>query len=135
MSKPTLYWTLRPHWYSGGYVIMRVTTEKPRRLWGTCPDGEPLQAKPDQCVGRFASREEAQARIDAAERAAAAHADNIVLLTAARNRAERLQREAIQRAVNGEDRREAVPIPHHIINECVAAGVERCRKAIQYGNG
>ena len=54
-SKPALFWTLRPHGYSGGFRVMRVTTEKPRRYYGTDEDGEPthviaaLAKGPERC--------------------------------------------------------------------------------------
>ena len=133
-SKPALFWTLRPHGYSGGFRIMRVTTEKPRRYYGTDEDGEPTHVVASQCKGRFETREEAEAVIAKVAAVVKAHADNHAILTAARNAAERLEREEIAVVLAGG---KATPPkdPLEIVRAALAKGPERCRQLVRFGNG
>lgn len=134
MAKPTLFWTLKPHWRSGGFEIMRVTTEKPRRYYGTTVDGENTHVKSADCKGRFPTQEAAEAVIHKVKRVKELHAENHAILTAARNRAERLEREAIDAVLAGNQ--PAPPLaPQEIVRICAAAGADQCRKMVRFGNG
>lgn len=71
-NKPTLFFTLLARWHVGGFAIMRVTTEKNRRFYGSLiDDDQPTHCRPDQTRGRFETVEAAQAvvkRVTAARR-------------------------------------------------------------------
>lgn len=127
MAKPTLFWTLRPHWWSGGFEIMRVTTEKPRRYHGTDADGEPTQAAVKDCKGRFETKEAAEAVIKAVSKVKQQHADGIATLTAARTLAEKAERDEIDIVLAGG---KATPPrdPLEITRAAMAKGPDRCRQ-------
>lgn len=64
-NKPTLFYTLVARWYIGGFAIMRVTTEKNRRFYGSLiGDEQPTHCRPDQTRGRFETAEAAAAVVD-----------------------------------------------------------------------
>lgn len=132
--KPTLFWTLKPKWWAGGFEVMRVTTEKPRRYYGSTADGENTHAKADTCKGRFATQEAAERVIDRVMRVREQHADNHAVLTAARNRAELDEREAIEAVLAGIDPTPPAS-PIQIVNRALAQGPDRCRKLARWGNG
>ena len=108
---------------------MRVTTEKPRRYYGTDEDGEPTHVIAAQCKGRFETREEAEAVIAKVAAVVKAHADNHAILTAARNAAERLEREEIAVVLAGG---KATPPkdPIEIVRAALAKGPDRCRQLV-----
>jgi fibronectin type 3 domain-containing protein len=102
MSKPALFWTLKPKWWAGGFEIMRVTTEKPRRYYGTTVDGENTHVKAADCRGMFDTQEAAEATIERVKTIRAQHAEAVQLLGLARNRAEKAERDAIDAVTRGE---------------------------------
>ena len=113
---------------------MRVTTEKPRRYYGTDEDGEPTHVIAAQCKGRFDTREEAEAVIAKVAAVVKAHADNHAILTAARNAAERLEREEIAVVLAG-GKPTPPKDPLEIVRAALAKGAERCRQLVRFGNG
>lgn len=134
VSKPALFWTLKPHWWSGGFDIMRVTSENPHRYYGTNSAFQPTNAKASACKGRFETRDGAEAIIAKIDAVKKAHADNHAILTAARNAAERLEREEIAVVLAGG---KATPPkdPIEIVRAALAKGPERCRQLVRFGNG
>jgi hypothetical protein len=137
MAKPTLFWTIKPKWWAGGFEIMRVTTAKPRRYYGTTEDGENTHARAADCRGRFETREAAEARLQVVAEVRKAFADTHPVLTAARNRAEKAERQAIDAAVEGLD----VDVPGLIVDPdaylatAKEQGPNRCRQLVRFGNG
>jgi hypothetical protein len=95
MSKPTLFFTLVKCWHVGGYAIMRVTTEKPRQLYGSDMDGMPTHCAPRNTVGRFETQETAQAKIDGVMRVRARYAGQFKYLREKERALEAEQRDAI----------------------------------------
>jgi hypothetical protein len=105
---------------------MRVTTEKPRRLYGTTADGENTHCLAANCKGRFATQEAAEAVIARVTRVRETHAHNHAVLTAARIRAERDERDAIEAVLEGCDPTPPSS-PVQIVNRAQAMGADRCR--------
>jgi hypothetical protein len=138
MAKPALFWTLKPHWYSGGFTIMRVTSEKRVRVgshyYGSDENGMPTHVEGHRCKGRFETREDAEAMIAKVAAVVAAHADNHAILTAARNAAERLEREEIAVVLAG-GKPTPPKNPLEITRAALAKGAERCRQLVRMGNG
>lgn len=137
MAKPALFWTIKPKWWAGGFEVMRVTTEKPRRFYGSTADGENTHVKAVDCRGRFETQEAAEARIETVKMVQAAFADTHVILTAARNRAEKAERWAIDAAIDGleVDVPDLVVDPGAYLEAAKAQGANRCRQLARFGNG
>lgn len=102
--KPALFYTLKRSWWAGGFEIMRVTTEKTSTLHGSLePDNVPTHVKTRDTVGRFPSigaAEEAMKRVQIVR----AGYEGIVKRTGdLRSLAERMAREAVDRAAIGQE--------------------------------
>ena len=133
MSKPALFWTLKPKWYVAGFEVLRVTMEKHSHYYGGTDAGS-SNARADKCRGRFDTREAADQVIEAVNQAHVDHNETITLLTAARNRAEKAEREAIEAIVTG--RVPAKPLSAaRTLADVMSDGPRMAAKRVRFGNG
>lgn len=103
MSKPALFWTLVKCWHVGGFKIMRVTTEKPRQLYGADTDGMPTHCAPRDTVGRFETQEAAEAKIAAVAKVRARYSGQFKYLREKERALEETQRREIDAVLQTDD--------------------------------
>lgn len=142
MTKPALFYTLKRGWYTGGFDVMRVTTERvnkwtgePKHFYGSSEGdgGMNTHCRADQCTGRFDTEEQARAVVDRVKRVREQHAANHAYLTHARNLAEKAEREAIAAVVAGMEP-DVPPNPADLLRDAVRKGPDQCRRLASYGN-
>lgn len=85
----------------GSYRVFKITSEKPRMLYGSI-DGVGSHAKPADCVGRFPSEEAATAAIRHVKELYDAHADLIYKCQQALHDAKNSRDNAIEALLRGQ---------------------------------